>query len=33
MMKTLLKTALVAIPLVVSAGAAQAAGDASAGNP
>jgi len=30
-MKTLLKTALVALPLVISTGAAQAAGDASAG--
>ncbi len=31
MMKTLLKTALVAIPLVVATGTTQAAGDASAG--
>ena len=30
-MKTLLKTALVALPLVIASGAAQAAGDASAG--
>ena len=30
-MKTLLKTALVALPLAITAGAAQAAGDASAG--